>query len=115
MRRTDFGCSRSVRNKIKPNNYLLCNQALCNKSPYENIEVILHQVEEIYREAVTTLQPQSLVFTGRSGAGKTCNFKKALEYLVDTTQDEAEPVFTSMIRNYNLYYYILNQPRRWEP
>ena len=72
-------------------------QALCNNNLYENIEVILHQVEKVYREAVTTLQPQSMVFTGRSGSGKTCNFKKAVEYLVDTTQDEAEPIFTSII------------------
>ena len=95
----------------------MCNQALSNKNPYENTEVILHQVEDVYREAVTTLQPQSLVFTGRSGSGKTCNFKKALEYLVDTTQDEAEPVFTSTIlfNPFIILYYILNQPRRWEP
>ena len=72
-------------------------QALCNNNLYENIEVILHQVEKVYREAVTTLQPQSMVFTGRSGSGKTCNFKKAVEYLVDTTQGEAEPIFTSII------------------
>jgi len=80
MKKTDLGCSRS---------------ALFSHFEDENTDVILQQVEKVYREAVTTLQTQSLILTGRSGAGKTCNFKKALEYLVDTTQNEAEAVFTT--------------------
>ena len=48
------------------------------------------------RTAVNSLSTQSMVFTGRSGAGKTSSFKKVLEYLVDTTQGDADTaVFTS--------------------
>ena len=56
---------------------------------------VLQQAEAVYRAALTSLSTQSLVFMGRSGAGKTCNFKQSLEYLVDTTQNEADQVFTS--------------------
>ena len=47
------------------------------------------QVEEVWRRAVVSRQPQSLVLTGRSGSGKTCNFKQALAHLVETTQPSA--------------------------
>lgn len=35
-----------------------------------------------YRGALASRRDQSLVFQGRSGAGKTCNFRHALHYLV---------------------------------
>ena len=55
----------------------------------------LHQVESVYRAALASLSTQSLVFIGQTGAGKTYNFKRSLEYLVDTTQNLADQVFTS--------------------
>ena len=51
----------------------------------------------MYRKAISSIQPQSIILTGRSGSGKTCNFKKALGYLIDTTQPEAESIFTGEI------------------
>jgi myosin heavy subunit len=51
----------------------------------------------VYRKAISSSEPQSIILTGRSGSGKTCNFKKALGYLIDTTQPEAESVFTGEI------------------
>ena len=58
------------------------------------MDILIQQVETVYRAAVSTMQPQSIILTGRSGAGKTCNFKKALGYLVDTTQPPKDSVFT---------------------
>ena len=55
----------------------------------------LQQVEAVYRAALASLSTQSLVFIGQTGAGKTYNFKRSLEYLVDTTQNLADQVFTS--------------------
>ena len=65
----------------------------------QGMDILLQQVETVYRAAVSTLQPQSIILTGRSGSGKTCNFKKALGYLVDTTQPSAESVFTGENQN----------------
>ena len=55
----------------------------------------LEQVEAVYRAAMSSLSTQSLVFIGQTGAGKTYNFKRSLEYLVDTTQKVEEKIFTS--------------------
>jgi len=81
MRRTDSGCGRTTRKRK------------LEQGP--GMDILLQQVETVYRAAVSTLQPQSIILTGRSGSGKTCNFKKALGYLVDTTQPSAESVFTA--------------------
>jgi len=81
MRRTDSGCGRTNRKRV-----LL---------PGLGMDVLIHQVESVYRRAISSSQPQSIILTGRSGSGKTCNFKKALGYLIDTTQPEAESVFTA--------------------
>ena len=55
----------------------------------------MEQVEAVYRAAMSSLSTQSLVFIGQTGAGKTYNFKRSLEYLVDTTQNGEDKVFTS--------------------
>jgi len=81
MRRTDSGCGRTSR-KRKLESGL-------------GMDILIQQVETVYRAAVSTMQPQSIILTGRSGAGKTCNFKKALGYLVDTTQPPKDSVFTA--------------------
>jgi len=51
-------------------------------------DVLKQEAEIVYRRALETEQPQTMVFTGRSGSGKTCSFKKSLSYLLETTQDE---------------------------
>lgn len=38
--------------------------------------------QSVYRGMLATRRDHSLVFLGRSGSGKTCNFKHALHYLV---------------------------------
>jgi len=81
MRRTDSGCSRTNRKKK-------LTTAL-------GIDHLLQQVEAVYRRAISTSQPQSIILTGRSGSGKTCNFKKALGYLIDTTQPDGESPFNA--------------------
>ena len=52
-----------------------------------NYFYILFKVESVYRKSVTTGTTQSLVMMGRSGAGKSCNLKKSLAYLIETSQD----------------------------
>jgi len=81
MRRTDSGCGRTSR-KRKLESGL-------------GMDILIQQVETVYRAAVSSMQPQSIILTGRSGSGKTCNFKKALGYLVDTTQPPQDSVFTA--------------------
>jgi len=81
MRRTDSGCGRTTRKTRQ-------------QSSKTGLDILLQQVETVYRRAISTSEPQSLILTGRSGSGKTCNFKKALGYLIDTTQPDTEPVFT---------------------
>lgn len=50
-------------------------------------DMLIDQVESVYRKSVTTGTTQSLVMMGRSGAGKSCNLKKSLAYLIETSQD----------------------------
>eukprot|EP00092_Neocalanus_flemingeri_P063998 GFUD01077554.1.p1 GENE.GFUD01077554.1~~GFUD01077554.1.p1 ORF type:complete len:1054 (-),score=370.42 GFUD01077554.1:113-3274(-) len=81
MRRTDSGCGRTARKKRQQSG--------------AGVDVLIQQVESVFRRAISSSQPQSIILTGRSGAGKTCNFKKALGYLIDTTQSEGDSVFTA--------------------
>merc|ERR1719369_2456928 len=81
MRRTDSGCGRTSRKR--------------KLLPECGMDILLQQVETVYRAAVSTSTPQSIILTGRSGAGKTCNFKKALGYLIDTTQPQEGSMFTA--------------------
>jgi myosin-18 len=81
MKRTDSGCGRTSRAR--------------KLVPELGMDILLQQVETVYRAAVSTNTPHSIVLTGRSGAGKTCNFKKALGYLIDTTQPQEGSVFTA--------------------
>jgi len=81
MRRTDSGCGRTSRKRK------------LESGP--GMDILIQQVETVYRAAVSSMQPQSIILTGRSGSGKTCNFKKALGYLVDTTQPPQDSVFTA--------------------
>jgi len=81
MRRTDSGCGRTTRKR--------------KLVPGLGMDVLIQQVESVYRTAVSSTQPQSIILSGRSGSGKTCNFKKALGYLIDTTQPEVDPAFTA--------------------
>ena len=46
-------------------------------------ELLLQQVEEVYQRALHSRENQSIVLTGRSGSGKTCNYRRALQYLVE--------------------------------
>lgn len=45
---------------------------------------IYAMTQSAYRETLATRRDHSLVFMGRSGSGKTTNFKHALRYLVLT-------------------------------
>lgn len=38
--------------------------------------------QSAYREAITSRRDHSIVFIGRSGSGKTVNYKQVLQYLV---------------------------------
>lgn len=38
-----------------------------------------------YRKLLTTRKDQSIIFTGRSGAGKTTNLRHVLQYLVQVS------------------------------
>ena len=49
-------------------------------------EELVNLAEQVYRKAMLTGCTQSLVMMGRSGAGKSCNLKHALAYLIETTQ-----------------------------
>ena len=46
--------------------------------------MLLQEVETVYQRALHTRQDQSVVLTGRSGSGKTCNYRRVLEYLVQS-------------------------------
>ena len=48
--------------------------------------------------------------TGRSGSGKTCNFKKAMAYLAETTQPAIGSQFTSMCTNIIIVDVFLTPP-----
>ena len=56
--------------------------------------LLLQQVETVYQRAVTSKEPQSIVLTGRSGSGKTDNFKRALEYLVESSPHRTDSCFS---------------------
>ena len=63
----------------------------------DSSDPLLEQVEQVYRRAVLTRRTQSLVLLGRSGAGKSCNLKHSLAYLVQTTINpdlQPEPRYT---------------------
>ena len=54
----------------------------------EDEELLLEQVEEVYQRALHTRDNQSIVLTGRSGSGKTCNFRRTLQYLVEADSNQ---------------------------
>lgn len=82
MRRTDSGCGRSARTRRG------------RGGGSGGGEALVEQVEAVYRRAILSNQTQSIVMLGRSGAGKSCNLKQALAYLVETTQHPALSRFT---------------------
>ena len=49
-----------------------------------------------YRDMVSTRRDQSVVFMGRSGSGKTTNFRHVLHYLALSTPSSS-PVLTGII------------------
>ena len=56
--------------------------------------LLLQQVEAVYQRAVSTREPQSIIMTGKSGSGKTDNFKRALEYLVESSPSREQSCFS---------------------
>ncbi|XP_023320885.1 unconventional myosin-XVIIIa [Eurytemora carolleeae] len=80
MRRTDSGCGRTARRKHSGGG--------TGSSPLED------QVEQLYRRSILSCKTQSLVMLGRSGSGKSCNFKQSLGYLLETTQKPEQSRFT---------------------
>ncbi|XP_050079947.1 unconventional myosin-XVIIIa [Anopheles maculipalpis] len=52
---------------------------------------IFAQAQTAYRAMLETRRDQSLIFLGRSGAGKTTSFKHALYYLTLASRQEAQP------------------------
>ena len=58
--------------------------------------LLLQQVEAVYQKAVSTREPQSIIMTGKSGSGKTDNFKRALEYLVESSPSREQSCFSGI-------------------
>lgn len=61
--------------------------------------------QSAYRDMLTTRRDHSIVFIGRSGSGKTTNYKQALQYLVLTASANQK---VSDTRIYD-YVIILNE------
>lgn len=62
---------------------------------------IYAMAQAAYRGMLATRRDHSLVFLGRSGSGKTTNFKHALHYLVLAagTVNKVSQSFYNLIRN----------------
>uniref|UniRef100_A0A182YB09 Myosin motor domain-containing protein n=1 Tax=Anopheles stephensi TaxID=30069 RepID=A0A182YB09_ANOST len=57
---------------------------------------IFAQAQTAYRAMLETRRDQSLIFMGRSGAGKTTSFKHALYYLTLASRQEAQPTVRAL-------------------
>ena len=59
----------------------------------EEEELLLQQVEEVFQRALHSRENQAIVLTGRSGSGKTCNYRRVLEYLLEP-EDSLQSAFS---------------------
>jgi myosin-1 len=59
-----------------------------NRRPYENAPHVYAIAEKAYKDLQTTHKPQCVLVSGESGAGKTENAKKLMEYITNVACDD---------------------------
>ena len=61
-----------------------------NRRPYENPPHVYAIAEKAYKDLLATHKPQCVLVSGESGAGKTENAKKLMEYITNVAETPAE-------------------------